>query len=195
MLKHNLLWFSMCSLPTVLSLDMIEKSLPPLNKIFIHTDIEFPSQVFPSPSWKVSAFSASSCIKDAPLSSLWPFVVLTAVCVCLLLSSPELGTVLQLCSHQCSGDRKDQLLNVLLTLSTSSATTTLTPLHQRRNFFPAIFKTGLDMLWVSISAPNKHRPFLPCFVTAPLHLVDGSSVRGCRDASSSLGSQVSDMLG
>lgn len=38
MLKRNLLWLGMCSLPLVLSLAMTEKSLPPPNKIFIHTD-------------------------------------------------------------------------------------------------------------------------------------------------------------
>lgn len=52
MLKHNFLWFGMCPLPLVLSLDVTEKRLPLPNEIFTHTDIRFPSQVFPSASWK-----------------------------------------------------------------------------------------------------------------------------------------------
>lgn len=116
--------------------------------------------------------------------------------MCLLLSSPELDTVLQLWSHQCSGDRKDHLLNLLLRLSTSSATAILILLHQRRNFFPAFVKSLAWTCCESPFLPQISPDFsCPCFVTVPLCWQTPSQQGACREAPSSLGSLVSDVLG
>lgn len=65
----NLTGFNLRSLPLILSLGIIEKSgslfFIPSHQLFVHID-KLP-QAFSSPSWTVSAFSASPHMKDTPV--------------------------------------------------------------------------------------------------------------------------------
>lgn len=166
----------MCPLPLVLSLDVTEKRLPPPNEIFTNTDIRFPSQAFPSASWKVSALSASSCIKDAALPSLCPLVVLTPAHPKSLTghSTPALVSPV-LRRQEWSPPQHAALTQHLICYHH------IDPFASEKELFSCIcYDSGLDMLQVSVSAPNKHRPFLPlhCHSSPLLGKVDAPPVRG-----------------
>ena len=95
--------------------------------------------------------------------------------VSLLLGSPELGTALQLWSHQCSEEGKDHPLNLPLRLSTSSATSTLTlfsSCRSEKELFSRHCKYQASTSWESsFLNPISTDSSCPFFGTAPLWMV------------------------
>ena len=111
MFRGNLLCFSLCPWPLVLSLGTTEESLAQSSLHphfrYLYTFIRCLC-AFSSPGWTVPDLSAFPRTSPAPdcYMSLWPFVALSPVCPSL--SSPELDTVLQLWPHHCWAEGKDQ---------------------------------------------------------------------------------------
>lgn len=96
----NLMFFTSCPLPCLRA---------PMKRAWLHPLYTLPSSYLLMRislsiilSWPVPALIAfhDRRVAPAPWSSLWPSAELFPLCQCLILGSPDLDTVLQVCPHQ-----------------------------------------------------------------------------------------------